>query len=157
MKGRSMRLYKWYLTMWARCAVLLGVCGVAVFGFATDASAVSMATNANGPIIAAEGPRNTLDFYWAVNGNPTWNPEQVAGPGSTYSPPSITKNANGPIIAVEGPGNSLDFYWAVNGNPTWHFEQVAGPGTTYSAPSITANANGPIIAAEGPVSTLDFY
>ena len=32
--------------------------------------------------IAAEGPSNSLDFYWAVNGSGTWNPEQVAPPGT---------------------------------------------------------------------------
>jgi hypothetical protein len=46
--------------------------------------------------ITAEGPSNTLDFYWATNTNPTWHPEQIAAPGTTYSAPSMTTNRGSP-------------------------------------------------------------
>jgi hypothetical protein len=41
-----------------------------------------MTTNSAGNIIAAAGPSGSLDFYWQLSGGATWNPEQVAPPGS---------------------------------------------------------------------------
>jgi hypothetical protein len=32
--------------------------------------------------ISTVGTASQLDFFWAVNGSATWNPETVAGPGS---------------------------------------------------------------------------
>ena len=41
-----------------------------------------MTTNSAGVDIAAGGPGHSLDFYWQLFGAATWNPEQVAPPGS---------------------------------------------------------------------------
>jgi hypothetical protein len=84
----------------------------------------SMITNGNSVNIAIQGPNDSLDFYWAVNGSSTWHAEQVAGTGTTYSAPSMTTDGNSVNIAAEGASQRLDFYWAVNGSSTWHPEQV---------------------------------
>jgi hypothetical protein len=41
-----------------------------------------MTTDGNDVNIAVSGLSGSLDFYWAVNGTQTWNPEQVAPPGT---------------------------------------------------------------------------
>jgi hypothetical protein len=35
--------------------------------------------------IAAQGPGNSLSFWWAANVSAAWNAESVAGPGAAYS------------------------------------------------------------------------
>jgi hypothetical protein len=86
--------------------------------------ASEMITDGNSVNIAAEGASHTLGFYWAVNGSSTWNPEQVAGTGTTYSAPSMTNDGSDVNITARGTGQSPWFYWAVNGSSTWHGEQV---------------------------------
>jgi hypothetical protein len=63
----------------AASVVVLGLAGAAP---AMANTAPSMSTNGNDVNIAAEGANGGLDFYWAVNGTATWNPEQVAPPGT---------------------------------------------------------------------------
>ena len=53
-----------------------------VAGEVTTVTAPSMTNDGNDVNIAAEGANGGLDFYWAVNGTATWNPEQVAPPGT---------------------------------------------------------------------------
>ena len=79
--------------------------------------------------IAATGARHSLDFYWAVNGVPGWNPEQAAGAGTTYAAPSMTTGSGIVIIAAEGASHRLQFYWQGLGAATWNPEQVAPPGS----------------------------
>ena len=86
-----------------------------------------------------------------------WNPEVVAGGGTTVSAPSITANDIGPLIAVQGPPNRLYFYWAYDGSGVWNWQVPAGLGTTFSAPSIVENNGSVNIAAQGPGNFLDFY
>jgi hypothetical protein len=86
-----------------------------------------------------------------------WNPEVVAGGGTTMSAPSITANDIGPLIAVQGPPNRLYFYWAYDGSGVWNWQVPAGLGTTFSAPSIVENNGSVNIAAQGPGNFLDFY
>jgi len=124
---------------------------------ALAASGPSMTVNNGSVNMAIQGPRESLRFYWAVNGTATWHPETVAGPFSTYSAPSMTVNGNSVNIAAEGPDHSLVFYWAVNGQSSWHAETVAGPGSAYSAPSMTVNGNSVNIAVQGPGHSLNFY
>ena len=88
-----------------------------------------MTANHGSVNIAIQGPMNSLKFYWAVNGTPTWHPETVAGIGSTFSAPSMTVNGNSVNISAVGPQDRLKFYWAANGTPTWHPETVAGKGS----------------------------
>ncbi len=46
-------------------------------------SSGSVAPVADNTVIAAQGPGGSLQFYWQPVGSGQWNPEQVAGPGTT--------------------------------------------------------------------------
>ena len=120
-------------------------------------SAPSVAQVGNQTVIAAQGPNDTLVFYWQPIGSGTWNPEQVAGPGTTSSAPSVAQVGNQTVIAAQGPNDTLVFYWQPIGSGTWNPEQVAGPGTTSSAPSVAHVGNQTVIAAQGPNDSLAFY
>jgi hypothetical protein len=63
----------------AAAVIVLGLAGAAP---AMANTAPSMITNGNDVNITASGFNGGLDFYWAVNGSATWNPEQVAPPGT---------------------------------------------------------------------------
>jgi hypothetical protein len=118
----------------------------------------SIAVTSTGVDIAAEGPNNTLRFYWAANGSTTWHAQTVAT--GIYSDPAIAVTSSGVNITAEGPNNSLMFYWAANGGvwPVWHAETVAGPGTiSYFGPSIAETSTGVDITAEGPSNALMLY
>jgi hypothetical protein len=89
--------------------------------------------------IAAEGPGNSLSFYYSSNGIGTpWILKQAAGASTTYSAPSMTQVGDsglGPFlgIAAEGPTQSLRFYGQMIGlTITWNLQNVAGPGTTFA-------------------------
>ena len=129
----------------------------ALAGPGTTFSAPSVAQVGKQTVIAAQGPNNSLAFYWQPIGSGTWNPEQVAGQGTTSSAPSVAQVGNQTVIAAQGPNNSLVFYWQPIGSGTWNPEQVAGPGTTSSAPSVAQVGKQTVIAAEGPNNSLVFY
>src|SRR6516225_904426 len=79
---------------------------VAVFAVAAAAPAIastapSMNTVGNDTNIAVQGPNHSLHFYWAINGVAGWNPEKVAGAGTTFSAPAMTNNGDTVDIAVE--------------------------------------------------------
>jgi len=82
------------------------------------------------PGIAAQGPGGSLEFYWQPIGSGQWNPEQPAGPGTTYSAPSVAHVGNNSVIAATRDDGSLWFYWQPIGSEQWNPEQVAGTGTT---------------------------
>ena len=42
-------------------------------------------------MIAATGSDNGLQFWWQPIGSQGWNPEQVAGPGTTFGSPSVAQ------------------------------------------------------------------
>jgi hypothetical protein len=98
-----------------------------------------------------------LYFFWNQYGTDNWQPETVAGAGTTFSSPSISVSGDTVIIAAQGPNDSPDFYWQQIGASGWHPEQVAGRGTTFSAPSLTGNGGHVNIVAQGPSHSLDFY
>jgi hypothetical protein len=50
-----------------------------VAGTGSTTSDPSLSLNENAVNISALGPGGQLDFYWAINGSPTWNPESVTG------------------------------------------------------------------------------
>jgi len=65
----------------ATAAVFISLCpGLAAAALA--ASAPSMIADGNNVNITVAGESNRLLFFWAVSGSPTWNPEQVAPPGT---------------------------------------------------------------------------
>jgi hypothetical protein len=108
--------------------------------------------------VVAEGPRNTLDFYWNSNGSTAWHPQRVAGVGTTYSAPAITGNDGSANVVAAGPGSTLDFYWQQNGTTQWHPETIPGADAV-SAPSITAysDADGQDwagVVVQGPTDSL---
>ena len=89
--------------------------------------------------IAAEGPSNTLYFYFpspgtGSNGKGSPNgPLGIGSPGSTFSAPSliIDSNNNQDIVA-EGPNHALWAYFDIAGvihGPL----QIGGPGSSYSS------------------------
>jgi len=60
-------------------------------------------------VIAAQGPNNSLVFYWQAIGSTTWNPVQaVAGPGTTFSAPSVAQVGNSSVIAAQGPAEAAE-------------------------------------------------
>ena len=85
----------------------------------------SVAQVGDSSVIAAQGPDNSLLFYWQPIGSQQWNPEQVAGPGTTASAPSVAQVGNSTVIAAAAPDGSLQFYWQPIGSEQWNPEQVA--------------------------------
>ena len=63
----------------AFAAVAMVALGAAASAPAMAGAAPSMITNGSNTNIAVQGPNHSLRFYWATNGVPGWNPEQVAG------------------------------------------------------------------------------
>lgn len=88
-----------------------------------------MTVNGNVVNIVAQGPDNTLRFYWAANGSSTWHRETVASSVNNSTAPSITSNGNAANISDITPAGDLMFYWATDGTSTWHAESVPGNGT----------------------------
>jgi len=102
----------------------------------------SMTANHGAANIAVDGANNSLMFYWAVNGSPTWNAETVAGAGTTNSPPSIAVIGNDVYITAIGswPGwpEGLLLYSAANGTSSWDSAILPAVGGVYPvAPAIT--------------------
>jgi hypothetical protein len=168
----------------ARAAVtaLLVLAGTSLIPAALAGTASAAVTSdSHGPVVAVEGPDNTLDLYWQADGMPyspgQWNLTglnvpyatssgvgfaQVAGLGTTFSTPSVATDKDSTVIAVQGVNHSLDFYWAPNsywssGKPSFTEETVAGADTTYSIPSLVVSGNRVDIVATGFDNTLDFY
>ena len=79
-------------------------------------------------VIAAQGPNDSLVFYWQTVGSLQWNLEQVAGPGTCFSAPSVAQVGGQTVIAAQGPNDSLVFYWQTSGSGQWNPEQVSRPG-----------------------------
>ena len=102
--------------------------------------AIGEGNNSTG--VAYEGAAHALWFSWQTYGTSQWHPEEVAGPGTTYSAPSVGESSatsvsnNANAIAVEGPDNSLDYYWQMFDNVQWNKEVVATSNAAYSAPSL---------------------
>ena len=138
-------------------AHLLNLNSEQVAGANTTFSAPSLAVVGNSVAIAAQGPNNSLMFYWHKIGTSHWNPEQVAGANTTFSAPSLAKIGNASAIAAQGPTNSLMFNWQKIDTTQWNSEQVAGRGTTFSAPSLAQVGNASAITAQGPKDQLMFY
>ena len=79
-----------------------------------------MARTGAGTVITAQGPGNSLSFYWNNDGDQTWNPSLIAGPGSAYSAPALARTGGATVVAAQGPNNSLSFYWNKDGDTTWN-------------------------------------
>ena len=99
----------------------------------TISSAPSVAqvvgSNATLAVIAAQGPDDSLVFYWQVIGSGQWNPQQVvAAANTTGSAPSVAQvgGAGGyVVIAAQGPDGSL-----------WSYSQGIGSGTQWTSEQV---------------------
>ena len=76
-------------------------------------------------VIAAQGPHNSLNFYWNNDGDATWNPSVIAGPGTTFSPPALGRVENESTIIVVRGLSQLLFYWNNDGDSTWNSSVIA--------------------------------
>ena len=101
-------------------------------GAGTTFSAPTIADGNNSTSISAQGPGNSLAFYWQQTGtDDTWNQEAVANSASTYSVPAMAEGNNSTSIVTEGPSKSVDFYWQTYGGTSgWNPEAPSGKGAT---------------------------
>jgi len=106
--------------------------------------------------VAYQGPHNSLLYYWKDRHGS--GRETVAGPGTTFSPPTIVDGNNATSIGAQGPSDSLAFYWQQTGtDDPWNQEPVANSGSTYSVPAMGEGNNSTSIVTEGPGKSVDFY
>ena len=135
----------------------------AVAGPGTTFSAPSLAQINDQACIAVQGPENGLDFYWQPIGGSgwpgtIWNPVPVAGPNTTFSPPSLAQIGNAAAIAAEGLDSKLKFYSQLPGAPAlWSPETVDDGPAAYSAPSLAQIGDSACIAVRVPGNALNFY
>ena len=104
-----------------------------------DGNSVIAATTVSGNSvnIAAEGPNDSLGFYWALNGSPTWNLETIEE--ITTSGAAMTTYPGGVHVV-----NSDEFSIVVdmanpNGTTTWNQGQPSFEQTVTAAPAVTMN------------------
>ncbi|HXA30499.1 MAG TPA: putative Ig domain-containing protein [Candidatus Angelobacter sp.] len=75
--------------------------------------------------VVAQGGSNSFQEYYNFNGSLTWNPDQVAGPGSCYSTPAMTLQAgNVTEVVTEAASNGLYEYFNFNGSLSWSPDQI---------------------------------
>jgi hypothetical protein len=117
----------------------------------------SIAYAPNATEMAATGSDGSLWFYWEYNGTSAWNPDRVAGPGSTSGSPSILTYNGGTEIAATGPGGNVWFYWIINGTSTWHAVPIAGTGSASAAPALFDSGGTTEFAYTGTDGSLWFF
>src|SRR5262249_53095196 len=101
---------------------------------------------------------NSLRVYRQPLGASTpWQPQFVAGAGTTYLAPSITVNGSRVHVAATGLFGSLRSYWETNGTLGWHQETVSPAPGASSAPSAAPPSYGNVIAVAGYLNSLRFY
>ncbi|HMK62699.1 MAG TPA: hypothetical protein VK386_03685, partial [Acidimicrobiales bacterium] len=95
------------------------------------------------PVVAVQGPSNSLWIYWQL-ANGTWiGPAGPGGPGTTFSSPAVAVTPAGlGVVALQGPSNSLWIYWQL-ADGTWIGPAgPGGPGTTFGSPAIAIGSSG---------------
>jgi hypothetical protein len=109
--------------------------------------------------VVAEGPFNSLLYYWKTPDQSVWQKESVANFGTTYAAPSIVVRPDGEAdIVTLGPTNTLWYYSQAPGLTSWKGTQIGGLGTTWSEPAIALRPNGEAdVVAEGPNHSLVYY
>jgi hypothetical protein len=121
-----------------------------IAGSGTSAVAPAMArfknSSGQGTAVVATRPDGSLDFYYNVDGVPSWTPSQIAGSGTSVAAPAMVRFANssdqeGTLVAVPRPDGSLYFYYNVDGVPTWNRAPISGWGTTSLAPAMVRSVN----------------
>ena len=130
-------------------------------GSIATGSALAMARNSTGTVIAARGADNSLNTYWRIR-NPSntswqWVRRQAALPGTTISAPSVARNGDTTVLAAQGTGNRLNFYWSPNNGLNWYPQMITPDNTAFSAPSIADNGTATVITVRGPANSLKFY
>ena len=89
-----------------------------------------------GQYITAEGPSNTLYWYFYDNNTGRLDgPLQIGGIGSTWSAPSLISDDNGNYdIAVQGANHALYEYFIIGGVVHGPLG-IGAPGSTFSSPN----------------------
>lgn len=90
------------------------------------------ATVGTGYAVVAQGPENSLNYYWNDHDNTIWSLERPAGANTTYSAPLINFSSNRVWVVGQGISNSLDLYWEAQAQNTWHPEVVASDGNAFA-------------------------
>ena len=127
-----------------------------VAGANTTFTAPSLAKIGNASAIAAQGPNNSLMFYWQKIDTTQWNSEQVAGRGTTLSAPSLAQVGNASAITAQGPKDQLMFYWQTIDTTPWHGSALAGTGTV-TTPAIAQIRDSTVIVAVDANANLYYY
>ena len=125
-------------------------------GAGTIASAPAMTVNQGSVNIAAlnSGGLGT-EFYWAVNGSPTWHPEPL--PGFDTGAPAIATYPGGVHVVNTTLLRPVGDESAVNGTGNWQWTPVSGVEHTASYAAVTANDGVENIAFIGGDGNLYFY
>jgi hypothetical protein len=112
----------------------------------------------------AEGPKNSLYYYWQKSDGSWMGPLGILGgiPNIAYSTPSMAISSDGSAtLLVQGPNNSMTAI-GQRSDGSWVGPLAVNSGRTgyvYSAPSLALiNSNGLAEAvAEGPKNSLYYY
>ena len=80
-------------------AVALAMAGAGATAIPASALNPSVAQVASSSVIAAQGPSDSLLFYYQPIGSQLWHHEEVAGSDTTYSDPSVAQVASSSVIA----------------------------------------------------------
>jgi serine/threonine protein kinase len=105
-------------------------------------------------LAASQGPGHSLVLSQEPAGATSWNSQNVAGTGTTFSVPSVAVSGTTIRVTAEGPGHSLTLYSSEQGSPSWSPTAVAGSGTTFSAPSLAVGGGKVVITAAGPQGSV---
>ncbi|MGJ6965593.1 hypothetical protein ACSDR0_27160 [Streptosporangium sp. G11] len=116
----------------------------------------ALARDAAGTGIAVQGPNNSLTFYWNLHGDPTWNAQQAAGPGSVAGTPAIIRDGTKTIIAAVTPQGELYSYTSTHGNPTW-VRHLVSEQPVFGSPSMARHGTTTVIAARGEANSMHFF
>jgi hypothetical protein len=127
-----------------------------VDGFASTASAPSLANDAGKLVLAAQGPGKTLHVYESPAPS-VWVPSLTVG--GAFSAPSVAASPGRVNVAVQGAGRSLDNYHSATAFPgSWTLQPpVAGAFSTYSAPSSATFGPDNLITAAGFGNSVQYY
>ncbi|HXZ62061.1 MAG TPA: CHAP domain-containing protein [Acidimicrobiales bacterium] len=146
------------LCMTAAALMLPAVLSSPPVNAAGTAPAIS-STGSSLPVVAVQGPSNSLWIYWQLADGAWIGPAGPGGPDSTFSSPAVAVTPSGlGVVAVQGPSHSLWIYWQIPDGAWIGPAGPGGPGTTFGSPAIAVGSSGlPVVTAQGPSNTLYSY
>lgn len=89
--------------------------------------------------MVAEGPDDTLNFWWqwlSNIGSGQWNQEALGGAGTAIAAPSIVQIGNDVAVVSEGANNSFNFFWQQIGSSGWNTDYNQDEGLVYGDPTM---------------------